>query len=379
MADNGEAKLDASVVGERLRLRLSGPIRQMTAAPVWQQVEAAVLRESGRPVTLDLSQVQESDSSGAALVLHLREICHRDHRDLHVEGMGTSLAQLVHLVESSDLTEDGDQDWPPRCSSLIDCVGGATVSLVRDAGTIVAFIGELAMALFQAARHPKNVRWRDVGYYMERTGADALPIMSLISFLVGLILAYLGYTQLHKYGGDVFVADGVAYGMCRLFGPLMVAILAAGRSGSSFASEIGTMKVSEELDALDTMGLERARFIVVPKVVALTLMVPVLTVYADLVGMIGGFVTSVLAMDIAAPVYVQRSIEVLTIWTVASGLVKSVVFAGVIGAVACLRGFETKDGPQAVGEVTTSAVVSGFFLIVIVEGTFSVAYHHLGL
>jgi phospholipid/cholesterol/gamma-HCH transport system permease protein len=377
MSEPAELNLIAQREADRLALRLRGRVRQTSLTPVWKQCETVLAETPGAPVTLDFTEAQDSDSSGAALVIHLRERCRAQGRPFEAVHLSSALNELLAL---SDVKEDlSDPAWPPRSVSTLERIGEASLRYAADVRAIFAFIGDLAMALVHAAMRPDRVRWRDTLYYIERTGADALPIMTLISVLVGLILAYLGYNQLHKYGGDVFVADGVAYGMCRLFGPLMVAILCAGRSGSAFASEIGTMKVSEEIDALDIMGLDRARFLVVPKVLAMLLMVPLLVLYANMAGMVGGFLVAVLGMDIAAPVYIQRSIQVLTIWTVCSGLVKSIVFALVVSAVGCLRGLQTKQGPQAVGEVTTSAVVSGFFLIVVVEGIFSVVYHQLGL
>ncbi len=360
-----------------LRVRLSGRLLQATAGKVWRQAEACADLRPEVPLILDLSGLIESDSTGAALVVRLRSLCQDQGRPFVATGLSRSLNQLLKLVEVQDLSTP---EWPVTCPSFFECVGDHALQFFRDTRSIFSFIGEISLSFLHALRHPARVRWRETLYYMDRTGADALPIMGLISFLVGLILAFLGYQQLHKLGADMYVADGVAYGMARLFAPLMVAIVCAGRSGSAFASEIGTMKVSEELDALDVMGLDRARFLMVPKVLALVLMMPFLVVYSNLLGMAGGFFVAVTSLKITyGTTYIQRSIQVLTIWTVASGLVKTLVFAVVIGAVGCLRGLQTKQGPQAVGEVTTSAVVSGLLLIVIVEGVFSVVYHYLDL
>ena len=371
-----ESQLAVEVADGRTVLRLVGPADKTHLPSVWPGAASALREAPDTPVTLDLSKASDADSSAAAFVLRLRQECREAGREMVVEGVTPRLEQLLSLVKEDELTPRAGK---PAARGVFETVGDATARMAADSREMMTFVGEVTLAHAAAARRPRIVRWRDLFYYMERCGADALPIIALISFLVGLILAFLGYVQLHKFGSDIFIADGVAYGMVRVFGPLMVAILCAGRSGSAFASEIGAMKVAEEVDALDTMGLDRARFLVVPKVLALVIMMPILVLYADLAGIAGGFFVGVFGMEIPAPIYVSRTLSILTLWRVGSGLVKSLVFAVLVGGVGCLRGLQTKQGPQAVGEVTTSAVVSALFLIVIAEATFSVTFHYLDL
>ena len=368
--------LTREATGAGVTLRLQGAAVQRDISNVWRQVETELHDNSGGSLTLDLSAVSEADSAAAALIIFARRQCGEARRPFQVEGVGAGLQQLLDLIHQDTLYQQA-----PRPARLgpIEFVGDYSLRFWAETREMLAFVGEVTIAFVAALRRPRSVRWRDTLYYMDRCGSDAVPIMTLISFLVGVVLCFLGYVQLHKFGSDIFIADGVAYGMARVFGPLMVAILVAGRSGSAFASEIGAMKVAQEVDALETMGLDRARFLVVPKVLGLVLVMPILTLYADLAGILGGFVVGVMGMGLPAEMYLTRTVNVLTIWSVASGLVKSLAYAALISTVGCLRGLQTKQGPQAVGEVTTSSVVTSLFLIVIAESTFSICFYYLGL
>jgi len=194
---------------------------------------------------------------------------------------------------------------------------------------------------------------------MERCGIEALPIVALISFLMGLISAFQAAVQLRQFGADIYVANLVGLSITRELGPLMTAIIAAGRSGAAFAAEIGTMKVSEEVDAMAAMGLDRTRFLVTPKVLALVLMLPCLTLFADLVGILGGLFVAVFTLDLPVEVYFRQMRLYMVMWDINLGLIKSIAFAFLIAGVGCLRGFQASAGAESVGRITTSAIVSG--------------------
>jgi phospholipid/cholesterol/gamma-HCH transport system permease protein len=213
----------------------------------------------------------------------------------------------------------------------------------------------------------------------ERAGADGLPIALLLAFLVGLVMGFQGAIQLEQFGANIYVADLVAIALARELGPLMTAIIVAGRSGAAFAAELGTMRVSEEVDALTVLGLDPQRFLVFPRAIALVLVLPALTLFADAVGMLGGLVVGVLGLDLTPSAYLQETRSALDLWDVASGLLKSVVFAAAIAVIACERGLATRGGAEGVGRATTSAVVAGIFYIVVIDSLFTVAFHVLGL
>jgi phospholipid/cholesterol/gamma-HCH transport system permease protein len=212
---------------------------------------------------------------------------------------------------------------------------------------------------------------------MERVGVDGLPIVGLIALLMGLIIAFMSSLQLASFGANIYVASLVALAMVRELGPIMTAVLVAGRSGSAFAAEIGTMKVNEEVEALVVMGYDPVMFLALPKVLAAAVVVPLLTLYADLLAILGGMLVGVLGLDLTVYSYVQQTARSLEVFDVISGLLKSLVFAVLIAVVGCQRGFGVRGGAQAVGRATTSAVVTALFLIIVTDSVFAILLHYL--
>ena len=326
-------------------------------------------------VRLDLSGVDYFDSGGGAVVVALRQRLARDGVTLKVSGSTPAIDGFLSLVDEETLLH------PPhpvgaRQVSITTRLGGETLKVLSDFRKLVVFTGELILGLRDAVLHPDRMRWRETWLYMERTGLDGVPIVALISFLMGLITAFQAAVQLSQFGADIYIANLVGLSITRELGPLMTAIIAAGRSGAAFAAEIGTMKVSEEVDALTTMGLDRTRFLVTPKVVALLLMLPCLTLISDVVGIFGGLTVGVLGQGLPVQVYVRQTRLAMRVWDVASGLVKSVAFAILIAGVGCLRGFQAETGAESVGRITTSAIVAGIFLIIVTDAIFTMLFHY---
>ena len=226
--------------------------------------------------------------------------------------------------------------------------------------------------------HPRRVRWKDTLLIAEAVGVNALPIVALVGFLMGLIMAFQAAIPLGRFGAQLYVANLIGLSVLRELGPLMTAIVVAGRSGSAFAAELGTMKVREEIDALITMGLDPVRFLVVTRVIAAVLMTPLLTIFANLVGLIGGSVV-LLSLGFSLTTFYHQVQSSVTYGSLVGGLVKSFVFGILVAGIGCLRGLQTKTGATAVGESTTRAVVSGIILITITDGIFSVVYYYLGV
>jgi phospholipid/cholesterol/gamma-HCH transport system permease protein len=325
-----------------------------------------------RQAELDLSGVDYFDSGGGALLLRLRQHLAKSGTPLRIERSTPQIEGFLRLVDEGLL--DRPTAPPPPRPGLVVRVGDAFENARGGAVEFVLFIGEIVIGLIEAARHPSRIRWDDTWMYMLRSGRDALPIVSLISFLMGLITAFQAAVQLRQFGADIYIANLVGLSITRELGPLMTAIIAAGRSGAAFAAEIGTMKVSEEVDALAAMGLDRTRFLVTPKVLALVFMLPALTLYADLVGILGGLVVAS-GLDIPAEVYFRQMSLYMTMWDVNSGLIKSFVFAILIATVGCLRGFQAREGAESVGRITTSAIVSGIFSIIVADAVFTVLFN----
>ena len=334
---------------------------------------AAQISTNPREVVLDLSGVDYFDSGGGAVLLQLRQHLAAQGASLRIERSTSDIDGFLALVDQDTLLAAPPEKAP--AGGVATTVGSAM--LVRLAGTreFFSFTGELILGLRDAVFHPRRIRWRETWLYMQRSGRDALPIVALISFLMGLITAFQAAIQLTQFGADIYVANLVGLSITRELGPLMTAIIVAGRSGASFAAEIGTMKVSEEVDALAAMGLDRTRFLVTPKVIALVFMLPCLTLFADLVGVLGGLAVAVLGLDLPAQVYFRQMRLYMVMWDVTSGLIKSVVFALLIAGVGCLRGFQATAGAESVGRITTSAIVTSIFAIIAADAVFTMLFH----
>jgi phospholipid/cholesterol/gamma-HCH transport system permease protein len=358
-------------------MSLSGRLDAASTGGVWRQATEAI--EAARPgrLLIDASRVEYCDGTGIALLLELRGRQTRSGREAEIRSLRPEFQALLDLYSRLDPPEvPGDRR--PLLSATVDQVGRLFVGRCRDIRTLVEFVGHLTAALLDAARHPGRIRWRDVGLVMERAGVDALPILGLISFLLGLILAFQSAIPMREFGADIYVANLISVATIRELGPLMTAIVMAGRSASAFAAELGTMKVKEEIDALTTMGLEPVRFLVVPRTVAAVLMAPLLCVFANLASLIGGGVV-MLTLGFSLPLYVNQVRGASDYGDLAGGLFKSLIFGIVVAAIGCLRGMQTRTGASAVGESTTSAVVSGLVLIAVVDGAFAVVYYYLGI
>jgi phospholipid/cholesterol/gamma-HCH transport system permease protein len=307
--------------------------------------------------------------------VQLHEIQNKARGNLQIDGLRPEFAELLN---------DGAAAFPreapsaPPHEGLAEEIGEATVEVWRDIQILVSFVGELGVGLVRAAIHPRSVRWRDALRVAETAGVNALPIVSLVGFLMGLIMAFQAAVPLRQFGAQLFIANLIGLSMLRELGPLMTAIILAGRSGSAFAAELGTMKVREEIDALKTMGLDPVRFLIVTRVVAAVCMTPLLTVFADLVGLMGGSVV-MLSLGFPLVTFFHQVQYALSYGSLVGGLVKSFAFGILVAAIGCLRGLQTGTGATAVGQSTTSAVVSGIILIAITDGIFSVVYYYLGV
>jgi phospholipid/cholesterol/gamma-HCH transport system permease protein len=244
---------------------------------------------------------------------------------------------------------------------------------------MLAFIGGALLAVFALLHGKARFRRADLAVYIQDCGARALPIVTLISFLVGVILAFVGTVQLRKFGGQIYVADLVGIAMAREMGAMMTAIIVAGRSGAAFAAQIGSMQANEEVDALTTMGLSPMQFVVLPRMIALMLMMPLLTLYADVLGIVGGAFVSVTMLGLTLTQYFHETQSILSLTDFAMGLVKGTVFGVLVAFAGCLRGMQCGRSSAAVGMAVTSAVVTGIVFIIVSDAILTVVYNALGL
>ena len=362
--------------GGTLTLIMTGRWDSDTTGKWWQRGQQMLSQGKPRRLVIDASGVSYCDGAGVAFLIDLQQLQIRTGGDATIQGLQEEFRRLLDIYGDISINRPPGRRREPL--SIIEQVGKAAVELWRDLQALLTFVGELALTLLRAARHPRLVRWKDAWLVAEQSGVDALPIIALIGVLLGLILAFQSAIPMRRFGADIFVADLLGIAMLREMGPLITAIILAGRSGSAFAAELGTMKVREEIDALRTMGLEPVRFLVLPRVIAAVAMIPVLTVFANLFGLMGG---AIVMRSLGYPLvtYVNQVLSAVTVGDLMGGLLKSFVYGIVVAAVGCLRGLETRTGASAVGQSTTSAVVSGIVLIAIVDGLFAVVFYALGL
>ena len=261
-----------------------------------------------------------------------------------------------------------------QLSQLFLKVGNGICIVCREAKVMLAFTGELLQALTDAVRNPRKIKWQTTFYYMDKSGSDAVPIISLLGFLVGVILAFQAIVQLSRYGVESYVVNLVGTVIVTELSPLITAIVLAGRSGSAFAAEIGTMKATEEIDAMVTMGFDPPRYLVVPKVLAMLVIMPCLTIFSDICGILGGMVITCSKLDLSATEYYFKTLEVIQPVDLVQGLFKSLFFAVIIAAVGCMKGLDAGKDAQGVGKASTSAVISAIFMIIVADAIITAAF-----
>jgi phospholipid/cholesterol/gamma-HCH transport system permease protein len=265
-----------------------------------------------------------------------------------------------------------------RSDSFLMGVGRTTLETWSRARAASTFVGESVIGVARLLFHPRKFRWGDCLDEMQQCGAMALPIVSLISFLVGLIMAYQAAVQLRQFGADIFVADLVGLSVVREMGPMMAAIILAGRTGAAFAATLANMKANEEVDALETLGIPPVHFLVLPRLLALVVMMPLLALYSDCVGVLGGMAVAAGVLDIPPSAYWIETQSIVDLSDVSSGLLKSLAFGALIGLAGCLRGLQAERSAAGVGRAATSAVVTSVLLIIVADALFAVVFNFLG-
>ena len=263
--------------------------------------------------------------------------------------------------------------------SWLQRLGASVAQGLQQGADLLQFVGEITLAAVDCLRQPRRIRWRVIFFNMQSAGVNALPIVGLLAFLLGVVVAYQGAAQLQIYGANIFVADLVGLSMLREFAPLITAIFVAGRSGSAYAAQIGTMVVTEEIDAMRTIGIEPLEQLVLPKILALVVALPLLTVFADATGVLGGMLMAQGRLGVGYAEFMERLVKAVSVTDYLVGVLKAPVFACVIVVVGCYQGFRTQGGADGVGAQTTRSVVQSIFLVIVADALFSVAFSALHL
>ena len=363
---------------DTLCVRLSGPWTIQAALPSTAEVQAQCEASPRvRRLSFEASDLADWDSALLTFLLKLKELCDQRQIVFDQAGLPHGVQRLVALATA--VPEHQEARREEKRASLLVWLGQSVLDLVEATGALLTFLGQVALAFGQFIRGRARFRAVDLWLIVQASGAQALPIVSLISFLVGLILAFVGANQLRQFGAQIYVANLVGLSMAREMGAMMTGIIMAGRTGAAFAAQLGTMVVNQETDALITMGLKPVEFLVIPRMLALMLMVPLLCIYADLVGILGGAVVGVGMLNLGAAQYYQQTLSALHFMDFVVGLIKGTVFGVLIALAGCLRGMQCGRSASAVGAAATSAVVTGIVWIIVSDAVLTVMYDILGI
>ena len=356
---------------------LSGNWIASTSSDIAEKLH--VLSQSERSehseIVLDGTQIEKIDSAGIwILQRHLQKI-RAMGKLVRLQGWLAHQQRLMEIVEQ----EIALPVLTVKASTFLEKAGKKTCAVYKDTFALLSFIGESALAVLRIAPFPLRWRWRMVLSHIQMAGFNALPIIGLTSFLLGIVIAYQGSDQLRHYGANIFVVELVGYSMLREFSPLITAIIIAGRSGSAFAAQIGTMVVTEEIDAMRTIGIAPIELLVLPKIIALMVALPLLTVFSDITGVLGGMIMAQSQLNIDFSEFIQRFGTEVHLPTFLVGIGKAVVFAWVIAIIGCFQGFQTKANADSVGHQTTKSVVQSIFIIIVLDAVLSVVLSILDL
>jgi phospholipid/cholesterol/gamma-HCH transport system permease protein len=359
----------------------------LSASGIWVIATAADLDRqlSGLPapqgsrVTIDLAGIDRLDTAGAWLLLRTEHAFERAGNTVMLRGLRPSFRPLLDQVRAGGIVEPTPHPVPAHHSlaGFVARIGEISVGVSRRGLSILGFFGLVWITIAELVRHPRRLRMTALIVQMEQTGVDALPIVGLLSFLIGVVFAYQGSDQLRRFGAEIYTVNLLGVAILRELGVLLTAIIIAGRSGSAFTAQIGTMQVNEEIDALRTLGLDPIEVLVIPRVFGLVLTLPMLALYADFMGLLGGCLMSWAALGISIPQFTRQLQSALTSWTLWIGVIKAPFFAAVIAMIGCYEGFQVSRSAESVGRLTTLSVVEAIFLVIVADAAFSILFSML--
>ena len=374
-----QGKLDVTQpTTDILCVRLTGQWTMHATLPSTEAVQTALAaKPQVQRLIFETQKLADWDSGLLTFLLKLKAMCAQRRVEFDQAGLPQGVQRLLALATAVPEHHEGQREGGRE--SIVVQIGKGALATTAAMYEFLTFLGQVALAFGQFVRGRARFRGVDLALIVQESGAQALPIVSLVSFLVGLILAFVGATQLRQFGAQIYIANLVGLGMAREMGALMTGIIMAGRTGAAFAAQLGTMTVNQEVDAMTTMGLTTKEFLVVPRLLALVLMMPLLCIYADLIGILGGAVVGVGMLQLDAAQYYQQTLYMLRLLDFGVGLLKGTVFGGVVALAGCLRGMQCGRSASAVGAATTSAVVTAIVWIIVWDALLTVIYNILGI
>jgi len=327
-----------------------------------------------KDLVIDSSAISALDTSGAWLLHRTIRELERHGKNVTINGLRPEFSALLQLIASCAMAPNISS---PPVPNLLARIGRQSWRGMLGVSGMLSFVGESAFILLRSLIQPRRIRWRPILHNLQTAGFEALPIVGLLSFLMGIVIAYQGADQLQRFGANIFIVDLVGLSMLRELSPLLTAIIVAGRSGSAYAAQIGTMKITEEIDALRTIGVGPTELLVLPKMLALIIALPLLTLYADVAGVLGGMLMASSKLDVSFDVFLDRIGDVVSLSSFLTGIGKAPVFAAIIAMVGCYQGFQVSGSADSVGRHTTVSVVQSIFLVIVADALFSVVFNWL--
>src|SRR5882724_386376 len=377
MSDQGRLSFIQAQDGT-LVIRLVGAWSLRAGIPSTADVQGQVASTGIlRGVAFDSRELTSWDSSVLTFLVEVSELCRQRGIPMDREGLPIGVRKLLALAEAVPERKGARREV--REASFLERIGTAALGLAGSGKEMLAFLGDMTVTFVRLFGMKARYRASDLFLLIQQCGAQALPIVTLISFLVGVILAFVGAIQLKQFGAQIYVANLVGVAMMREMGAMMTAILMAGRTGAAFAAQLGTMKVTQEIDAFTTAGFSPLEFLVLPRTVALILMMPLLCLYSDFVGIVGGAAIGVGMLDLSWTTYIQQTMHAVRLTDIVGGVFKSAVYGVLIALAGCLRGLQSGNSSSAVGDAATSAVVTGIVAIIVACGIFAVVFYVLGI
>jgi phospholipid/cholesterol/gamma-HCH transport system permease protein len=353
-----------------LQVELAGAWLAREGIPEVEPIEKELAGGGIKGLTFDTTHLGQWDSGLVTFLFKCQDLCTKNRIEFRAQTLPVGLAKLLGLAQA--VPEKKDAARATVHVGILQRVGDSFIAAWTGGAVMLRFIGENVLALLMMLRGRAQFRWPDVFLVIEECGPQALPIVALINFLIGLILAFVGATQLANFGASLYTADLVAVATVREMGCIMTGIIMCGRTGAAFAAQLGTMKVNQEIEAFQTFGISPIEFLVLPRMLALIFMMPLLCIFADLISIAGGFLVSTLMLNITPALYLGRTLQAITLTAFLLGVFKAVFFGVVVALTGCLRGMQCGTNAAAVGQATTSAVVTGITAIVASDGLFAV-------
>ena len=358
------------------RLLVSGDLR---IAAVDALDRSALLKKAAGVTAIDISGLTRIDTAGAWLLVYAQGRLAALGKRVEITGTSDAQAQLIDVVRASMPPADIAEPKPKTLADQVETLGRMVTSGARKTVELTSFLGQVVATMAGTLIHPRRFRLTSLVHHCQEVGLNAVPIVALMSFLIGVVLAFQGAVQLRQFGAEVFVVDLIAISVLRELGILLTAIIVAGRSGSAFTAAIGSMKMREEIDAMRTIGLDPVTILVVPRVLALMLMLPALGLLADISGLVGGAVMSWIELGVSPAVFQSRLVGNTDVWHFGVGMIKAPFFALIIGIIGCYEGMKVGGDAESLGRLTSTSVVLSIFMVIVMDAMFSIFFAIVGV